>query len=103
MQQLATNPTGNSIDFLPLKGIDHIEFYVANAKQAAYFYRRALGMALTAYSGPETGTRDRASYVVEQNQIRFVLTTPLDPESVMAGDNLKDGGGGKAHGLGGGG
>src|SRR5579872_6723961 len=93
MQQLATDPTGTSIDFLPLKGIDHIEFYVANAKQAAYFYCGAFGMALTAYKGPETGTRDRASYVVEQNQIRFVLTTPLDPESVMAGHILRHGDG----------
>ena len=93
MQQLATDSTGTSIDFLPLKGIDHIEFYVANAKQSAYFYRYAFGMALTAYRGPETGTRDRASYVVEQNQIRFVLTTPLDPESVIAGHILKHGDG----------
>src|ERR1700692_4738480 len=93
MEQLATNPSTVSADFLPLKGVDHIEFYVANAKQAAYFYRRGFGMALTAYSVPETGTRDRSSYVVEQNQIRFVLTTPLDPESVMAGHILKHGDG----------
>jgi len=96
MQQLAVNPSATSADFLPLKGVDHIEFFVANAKQAAYFYRHGFGMALTAYSGPETGTRDRASYVVEQNQIRFVLTTPLDPESVMAGHILKHGDGVKS-------
>jgi len=96
MEQLASDLTGASTDFLPLNGIDHIEFYVANAKQAAYFYRRAFGMALTAYSGPETGTRDRASYVVEQNQIRFVLTTPLDPESLIAGHVLKHGDGVKS-------
>ena len=64
-------------DFLPLKGIDHVEFYVGNARQAAYFYRAAFGMSLVAYSGPETGQRDRASYVVQQGKIRFVLTTPL--------------------------
>jgi len=96
MQQTAANPSTISEDFLPLKGVDYIEFYVANAKQAAYFYRRGFGMALTAYSGPETGTRDRASYVVEQNQLRFVLTTPLDPESVMAGHILRHGDGVKS-------
>ncbi len=64
-------------DFLPLKGTDHVEFYVGNARQAAYFYRAAFGMRLVAYAGPETGLRDRASYVVQQGKIRFVLTTPL--------------------------
>ena len=64
-------------DFLPLQGIDHVEFYVGNAKQAAYFYRAALGMKLVAYRGPETGTRDVCSYVLQQDKIRFVLTTPL--------------------------
>ena len=93
MQEIATHPVGASADFLPLNGTDYVEFYVGNAKQAAYFYRRVFGMSWTAYRGPETGTRDRASYVVEQNQIRFVLTTPLDPESVMAGHILKHGDG----------
>jgi len=51
-------------DFLPLKGTDHVEFYVGNARQAAYFYRAAFGMKLVAYAGPETGRRDCASYVV---------------------------------------
>ena len=64
-------------DFLPLKGTDHIEFYVGNARQAAYFYRAAFGMSLVAYAGPETGQRDRASYVVQQGKVRFVFTTPL--------------------------
>jgi len=64
-------------DFLPLKGTDHVEFYVGNARQAAYFYRAAFGMRLAAYAGPETGQRDRASYMVQQGKIRFVLTTPL--------------------------
>ena len=64
-------------DFLPLNGTDHLEFFVGNARQAAYFYRAAFGMELTAYSGPETGNRARVSYVVTQNKIRFVLTTPL--------------------------
>jgi 4-hydroxyphenylpyruvate dioxygenase len=64
-------------DFLPLEGTDHIEFYVGNAKQAAHFYQSALGFQPIAYSGPETGVRERASYVVRQNKITFVLTTPL--------------------------
>ncbi len=64
-------------DFLPLSGIDHIEFYVGNAKQSAYYYRAAFGMSLVAYAGPETGTRDHVSYVLQQGKTRFVLTTPL--------------------------
>src|ERR1700676_3285702 len=70
-----TTPVG--ADFLPLKGTDHVEFYVGNARQAAYFYRTAFGMSLVAYAGPETGQRDRGSYVVEQGKIRFVFTTSL--------------------------
>ena len=75
-------------DFLPLNGTDYVEFYVGNAKQAAYYYRAAFGMKLAAYRGPETGTRDRASYMVEQNKIRFVLTTPLQPDHPIA-DHIK--------------
>src|ERR1035441_3163762 len=71
-------------DFLPLKGTDHVEFYVGNARQAAYFYRAAFGMSLVAYAGPETGQRDRASYVVQQGKIRFVLTTPLRSSDAIA-------------------
>ncbi|MDE3187783.1 MAG: 4-hydroxyphenylpyruvate dioxygenase [Acidobacteriota bacterium] len=72
-------------DFLPLKGTDHVEFYVGNARQAAYFYRAAFGMQLVAYAGPETGQRDRASYVVQQGKIRFVLTTSLRRSDAIAG------------------
>ncbi len=92
----ASQTDPQSIDFLPLNGTDHVEFYVGNAKQAAHFYRTALGMSLTAYRGPETGTRDRVSYVLEQNKIRFVLTTPLKPDHPIAahialhGDGVKD-------------
>jgi 4-hydroxyphenylpyruvate dioxygenase len=75
-------------DFLPLNGTDYVEFYVGNAKQAAYYYRAAFGMKLTAYRGPETGTRDRASYVVQQNKVRFVFTTPLQPDHPIA-DHIK--------------
>jgi len=71
-------------DFLPLRGTDHVEFYVGNARQAAYFYRAAFGMKLVAYAGPETGRRDRASYVVQQGKVRFVLTTALRPDSPIA-------------------
>lgn len=71
-------------DFLPLRGTDHVEFFVGNARQAAYFYRAAFGMSLVAYAGPETGRRDRASYVLQQGKVRFVLTTPLRPEGAIA-------------------
>jgi 4-hydroxyphenylpyruvate dioxygenase len=83
-------------DFLPLNGTDYVEFYVGNAKQAAYYYRAAFGMRLVAYAGPETGLRDRASYVVQQGKIRLVLTTPLRPGNAVAdhiarhGDGVKD-------------
>ena len=65
---------------LPLHGYDAIGFWVGNAKQAAYFYRSAFGFRLTAYAGPETGVRDRASYVLEQGEIRLVLTSGLIPD-----------------------
>ena len=71
-------------DFLPLKGTDHVEFYVGNARQAAYFYRGTFGMELVAYAGPETGIRDRASYVLQQGKVRFVLTTALRTDSDIA-------------------
>src|SRR6266480_69517 len=83
-------------DFLPLEGTDHIEFYVGNAKQAAHFYKSALGFQPVAYSGPETGMRDRASYVVRQNKITFVLTTPIRAKHPMADHILKHGDGVKA-------
>ena len=86
MQQLADQLSSArgalaSTDFLPLNGTDYVEFYVGNARQAAYYYRAAFGMKLVAYRGPETGTRDRASYLVQQDKIRFVFTTPLSPEA----------------------
>src|SRR5579864_8689483 len=86
MEQLADKAAQrqNQSDFLPLNGIDYVEFYAGNAKQAAYYYRAAFGMKLVAYRGPETGTRDRASYVLQQDKIRFVFTTPLYPDSAIA-------------------
>src|SRR3954466_3280698 len=77
-------PSTSNTDFLPLKGTDHVEFYVGNARQAAYFYRSAFGMSLVAYAGPETGQRDRASYVLQQGKVRFVLTTALRTDSDVA-------------------
>lgn len=82
-------------DFLPINGTDHIEFYVGNAKQSALFYQHCMGFQLVAYAGPETGVRDRASYVLQQNKVRFVLTTSLQKESEIAkhvalhGDGVK--------------
>jgi 4-hydroxyphenylpyruvate dioxygenase len=67
-------------DTFPINGTDHIEFYVGNAKQASHYYRAAFGFQLVAYRGPETGTRDRASYLLQQDKIRFVLTTPIRPD-----------------------
>jgi 4-hydroxyphenylpyruvate dioxygenase len=68
-------------DFLPINGTDHIEFYVGNAKQSALYYQHCFGFEWVAYAGPETGVRDKASYVLQQNKIRFVLTTSLQPNS----------------------
>ena len=86
MQPLVENQVSEKtpVDFLPLNGTDFVEFYVGNAKQAAYYYRAAFGMKLVAYRGPETGMRDRVSYVVQQGKIRFVLTTPLFPDNPIA-------------------
>jgi len=86
----------SSNDFMPIKGWDHLELYVGNAKQSAYYYEHALGFTQTAYAGPETGLRDRASYVLDQNDIRLVLTSGLRPDSEITrfacshGDGVKD-------------
>ena len=93
MATLASSTLMTGQDFLPLKGTDHVEFYVGNARQAAYFYRTAFGMKLVAYAGPETGLRDRASYVVEQGKVRFVFTTALRPVGPIAEHVAKHGDG----------
>ena len=80
-------------DFLPLLGTDYVEFYVGNAKQAAHYYISAFGFSALAYAGPETGMKDRASYVVRQNKLTFVLTTPLQPNNEMADHIYKHGDG----------
>ena len=68
-------------DFLPLNGTDYVEFYVGNAKQAAHYYKTAFGFQSLAYKGLETGCKDYASYVIVQDKIRIVLTTPLNSKS----------------------
>ncbi len=83
-------------DTFPINGTDFVEFYVGNAKQASQYYRSAFGYQLLAYRGPETGTRDRASYLVQQNKVRLVLTSALTPDHPIAdhvnrhGDGVRD-------------
>jgi 4-hydroxyphenylpyruvate dioxygenase len=80
-------------DFLPLQGTDYVEFYVGNAKQAAHFYKTAFGFQSVAYSGPETGIKDRASYVVRQNKLTLMLTTPIRADNEIADHIYKHGDG----------
>jgi len=80
-------------DFLQLNGTDHVEFYVGNAKQAAHFYKTAFGFQDLAYAGPETGVRDRASYVLQQGKIRLIFTTALRSEGPIAEHVKKHGDG----------
>src|SRR5690242_18407341 len=83
-------------DPLPLRRIDHVRFFVGNARQSAYFYRNAFGFDVVAYAGLETGLRDEAGYVLRQGEITFVLASPLSgshPENarlVMHGDGVQD-------------
>jgi len=83
-------------DTFPINGTDFVEFYVGNAKQAAHYYQAAFGFELVAYRGPETGVRDRVSYLLVQNKIRLVLTSPQSPEGAIAehvrlhGDGVRD-------------
>ncbi len=87
------SPAKSSPDFLPLDGWDHLEFYVGNAKQSAFYYQYALGFKLLAYSGLETGSKEKASYVLEQGKIKFVLSTPLNPDNPVAEHVLRHGDG----------
>jgi 4-hydroxyphenylpyruvate dioxygenase len=93
-QQAETTPSQHE-DFLPLLGIDHVEFYVGNARQAAYYYSHAFGFHVTAYAGPETKVRDRASYVLEQGEARYVFTGAMGPEGLIADHVFKHGDGAK--------
>lgn len=91
-EKLQNNP-GN--EFLPLNGTDYIEFYVGNAKQAAHYYKTAFGYQSLAYAGPETGLKDRVSYVLQQGKVRLMLTTALSSKHEIAehvkahGDGVK--------------
>src|SRR5881409_2237384 len=82
-----------SEDFMPLIGWDYVELWVGNAKQAAYFYEWGMGFTRTAYAGPETGVRDRASYVLEQGDIRFVVTSPLREDHEITKHHARHGDG----------
>ena len=82
-----------TVDFLPLHGTDYVEFYVGNAKQAAHFYKTAFGFQSLAYAGPETGVKDKVSYVIRQNKLTFVLTTPLRINNEIADHIYKHGDG----------
>ena len=82
-----------SQDFLPLNGTDHIEFYVGNAKQSAYYYQSAWGYELIAYAGPETGIRDRASYVMRQGKITLVISSSILPDTDISVHHVKHGDG----------
>jgi 4-hydroxyphenylpyruvate dioxygenase len=91
---VATSKNGKiEKDFLPLLGTDYVEFYVGNAKQAAHYYKTAFGFQSLAYAGPETGLKDRASYVIRQNKLTFVLTTPLKKDNEIADHVNKHGDG----------
>ena len=80
-------------DFLPLQGTDYVEFFVGNARQAAHFYKTAFGFQSLAYAGPETGVKEKASYVIRQNKLTFILTTPLRSGNPIADHIYKHGDG----------
>src|SRR5437773_6074477 len=93
----ATLPkTQETHDVFPINGTDYIEFYVGNAKQAAHYYQTAFGFQLVGYRGPETGVRDRATYLLVQGKIRLLLTSALGPDGAIAehvrmhGDGVRD-------------
>ncbi len=93
----ATLPTSEQhTDTFPINGTDYIEFYVGNAKQAAHYYGSAFGFQLLAYRGPETGNRESASYLLQQDKVRLLLTTPIRSDGEIAdhvhrhGDGVKD-------------
>jgi 4-hydroxyphenylpyruvate dioxygenase len=95
METMIAPLTGETskVDFLPLQGTDYIEFYVGNAKQVQHYYKTAFGFQSLAYAGPETGVKDRASYVLQQNKLIFVFTTPLKSGNPIADHIYKHGDG----------
>ena len=96
MATLTSSSAETAQDTFPINGTDYIEFWVGNAKQSALYYRHVMGFDLVAYRGPETGTRDRASYLLVQDKLRFVLTSAMGPEGEIAahvhrhGDGVRD-------------
>ncbi|MBS1591297.1 MAG: 4-hydroxyphenylpyruvate dioxygenase [Bacteroidetes bacterium] len=90
-EKISTSNT--TTDFLPLEGTDYVEFYVGNAKQAAHFYKTAFGFKSIAYAGPETGVKEKTSYVIRQNKLTFVLTTALKTDNTIADHVYKHGDG----------
>src|SRR5215469_14785796 len=82
-------------DFMPIQNFDYLEFYVGDAKQSAYYFSHGWGFTLIAYAGLETGVRDRSSYVLEQGNVRFIVTSALGPQGDIAehvklhGDGVK--------------
>jgi 4-hydroxyphenylpyruvate dioxygenase len=90
---VSKQPYQAQTDFLPLHGTDYVEFYVGNAKQAAHYYMSAFGFQALAYAGPETGMKDKCSYVVRQHKLTFVLTTPIRSDNEMADHIYKHGDG----------
>ncbi len=95
METLTKSTNAQIEDSFPINGTDYIEFYVGNAKQSALYYQMAFGYELVAYRGPETGTRDTCSYVLQQDKIRLILTAALTPDHPVAkhvnehGDGVK--------------
>jgi 4-hydroxyphenylpyruvate dioxygenase len=96
MQTETLAASATSTDTFPINGTDYVEFYVGNAKQASHYYRTAFGFELVGYRGPETGVRDRASYLLQQQKIRLILTTAIRPDHPAAehvrlhGDGVRD-------------
>ncbi len=93
MEALTKSSVDTGKDSFPLNGTDYIEFYVGNAKQSAFYYQYCFGFKLVAYCGPETGTMDRASYVLQQGKVRFILTTAMQPDHAISKHVLKHGDG----------
>src|ERR671910_3687246 len=96
MQTTALAATEAPTDTFPINGTDFVEFYVGNARQASHYYRTAFGFQLVGYRGPENGTRDRTSYLLQQNKVRLILTSALSPDHPVAahvalhGDGVRD-------------
>ncbi len=93
MQTTELTKATEVVDFLPLNGTDHIEFYCGNAKQSAYYYQHAWGYELIAYAGPETGVREKASYVLKQGKVILVLSTAMNSDNDISKHVLEHGDG----------